>query len=221
MARWLDFIAFRSSRSVLPWIGALLVLKVVLSIIAHFPDYFPPNFSSDFLHGRESYFWGAYAWAFYCHVICGPVALVIGTLLISRRFRDAFPAWHRRLGRMQVINLLLLVIPSGLVMAYHAATGSIAAAGLGTLAVVTGICTFNGWRAIRQRSFIRHERWMLRTYALLCSAVVIRMIGGAATVYGWEADWVYAASCWFSWLVPWVAVEIIQIISGPTQTKEN
>ncbi len=48
---------------------ALLILKVTCSAVLKYRDYFPPNFESDFLRGRESDFAGSYHWAFYFHII--------------------------------------------------------------------------------------------------------------------------------------------------------
>src|SRR5215218_10259771 len=100
-------------RRVLTILAALLVFRVTLSVVVGYRDYFPPNFDSDFLLGREGYFWGAYRWAFYVHLLSGPASLLLGTILISERFRSRFPAWHRRLGRVQAANILLLLVPSG------------------------------------------------------------------------------------------------------------
>lgn len=56
----------------------LLVCKTIVSVLFTFRDYFPPNFRSDFLLGRNEYFFGAYQWAFYTHIISGPFALFSG-----------------------------------------------------------------------------------------------------------------------------------------------
>ena len=78
----------------------LLILKTVATVLISFRDYFPPNFESDFLLGRESYFFGDYRWAFYIHILSGPCTLVFGIFLISRTMRRRFPKWHRRLGKI-------------------------------------------------------------------------------------------------------------------------
>src|SRR6478736_2570166 len=95
------------------WAAVLLVLKVTLSVVAGYRQYLPPDFDADFLLGREAYFYGAYAWAFYAHLVAGPTTLVVGTILISERFRRQAPKWHRRLGRLQVASVLLMLVPSG------------------------------------------------------------------------------------------------------------
>jgi hypothetical protein len=198
-------------------LAALLILKVTLSVVIGYRRYLPPDFDADFLLGRESYFWGPYSWAFYTHLVAGPATLLAGTILVSDRFRKVAPLWHRRLGRCQVACILLLLVPSGLWMARYAATGAVAGAGLGMLALATAATTALGWRAAVSRHFEEHRHWMWRTYLLLLSAVVIRLMGGLATVLHWDAQWLYPLACWTSWLVPLLAFEFYMLIPAPPQ----
>jgi hypothetical protein len=200
--------------------AALLVAKVTAAVVVGYRDYLPPNFDSDFLFGRESYFWNGYHLAFYSHLASGPLSLLIGTLLISERFRAAAPRWHRSLGRLQVGCVLLLVAPSGLWMARYAATGASAGAGLGALAIATAVCITLGWRAAVARQFVVHRRWMWRTYLLLCSAVVIRLIGGLAKLTLFDAPWLYPLSAWGSWLAPLMVYECY-LRCPPRRIKAN
>jgi hypothetical protein len=193
----------------------LLIVKVTLSVVIGYRDYFPPNFNADFLLGRAAYFWGPYRWAFYAHLVAGPATLLLGTILIIERFRRLAPRWHRRLGRAQVLGILLLLVPSGLWMARYAATGAVAGAGLASLAIATAACTAMGWRAAVRRRFDVHRCWMWRTYLLLCSAVVIRLIGGLATVFQFDALWLYPLSAWASWLVPLLVFESLRLTEAP------
>lgn len=201
----------RQLRTCLTAFAGLLVLKVTVSIVLNYVDYYPADFNSDFLRGRERYFSGWYQWAFYTHIASGPVSLVLGTFLVGERFRRRFPAWHRRLGRFQVLCILFLVAPSGLWMAFYASAGPIGGAGLAALAVATGSCAALGWRSAVKRRFADHRRWMWRTYLLLCSAVVLRMIGGLATVTGLAATWIDPWSIWISWLTPITIFEWIEL----------
>jgi hypothetical protein len=198
--------AHQTWRRLLLLLTGLLVLRVTLSVVLGYRDYFPADFQSDFLFGRESYFWGAYAWTFYAHILAGPITLVLGTVLLSARFRARLPGWHRRLGRVQGVLVLGLLVPSGLWMAWYAqaegAARAIAGAGFAALSVATGACVAMGWRAAVQRRIAVHRVWMMRCYVLLCSAVLLRVVGGLSLVTGVDGDWRYAATAWGSWLVP-------------------
>lgn len=100
-------------------------------------------------------------------------------------------------------------------MARYAATGATAGAGLALLAVATAACTILGWRAAVAQKFDLHRRWMWRTYLLLCSAVVIRLVGGLATVLRMEVLWLYPLTVWASWLVPLLLFECWRLLVAP------
>ena len=199
---------------VLTLLTGLLILKVTVAVMLGYVNYFPPNFDSDFLRGRERYFFGAYQWAFYTHIASGPVSLFLGVILISERFRMRYPKRHRLLGRVQVANVLLLVTPSGLWMAWYTATGTIAGIGFALLAILTGTCVALGWRAAVKRRFQVHRRWMWRCFLLLCSAVVLRLVAGLGTVLGVQSPWFDPVASWASWLVPLALFELSRLIGG-------
>ncbi|QEG37457.1 hypothetical protein Pr1d_48030 [Bythopirellula goksoeyrii] len=183
------------------------MLQTTIVVLLTIRDYFPPNFHSDFLNGRSRYFFGAYQWAFYAHILSGPFTLFAGLVLLSDSVRRRFPAWHRRLGRVQVLCVLLLVTPSGLWMARFAATGAVAGVGFAMLAIATALCAAMGWRRAVQRRFDEHRQWMLRCYVLLCSAVVLRKIGGLSEIL--EVEGTYPIAAWISWLLPLIVLECL------------
>jgi Predicted membrane protein (DUF2306) len=199
-------------KRVLTILAGVLILKVTIGVISNYQNYFPPDFAADFLRNRERYFFGAYQWAFYTHIASGPFSLLLGLILVNEPIRNRFPKWHRCLGRVQVASVLLLVTPSGLWMAYYAAAGSVAALGLAALAIATGISVAVGARCAVRRRFVDHRRWMSRCFLLLCSAVVLRLIGGLATVTGVAEPWVDPLATWMSWLVPLSAFEIRELV---------
>ncbi len=199
-------------RQALLLLTCLLIVKIVVAVLLSYRDYFPPNFDSGFLLDRNGYFFGRYQWAFYSHITSGPLSLVLGLILLSEKARRHFPKWHRVFGRVQTINVLFLVTPSDLWMARHAETGQVAGLGFGTLAMLTALCVAFGWRAAMQRRFQSHQRWMERCFALLCSAVVLRIIGGAATLANVDLPWLYPVSAWASWLLPLIGYEIFCLI---------
>ena len=101
-------VMFRILTTVLRWLAVVLILRVLAVILANYPDYFPPNFDSLFLQGREATFRGAYRAAFYMHILSAPLVLFNGLILLSEYVRRRHGGWHRWLGRVQVVVLLLL-----------------------------------------------------------------------------------------------------------------
>ena len=197
--------------TVLRWLAVALILRVLVAILANYPDYFPPDFDSLFLQGRETTFTGVYPAAFYVHIFSGPVVLVNGLVLLSDTVRRRYGPVHRWLGRVQVAVLLLLVLPSGVVMARHAFGGWPAGLSFLVLSLATSGCAIGGVVHARRRQFARHRRWMLRTYVLICSAVALRLISGAAGLTGvTNAEEAYAVAARGSWLVPLGAYELAE-----------
>jgi uncharacterized membrane protein YozB (DUF420 family) len=190
-------------------LAILLVCHTTLVVVLTLRDYFPPNFRSTFLLGREGHFFGPYRWAFTAHVLSGPFCLLSGLVLLSEGVRRRWPALHRGLGKAHVVAVIALLTPSGLWMAPYAMEGVVPAAGFATLAVATGASAATGWRMAAVRRFREHQRWMQRTFALLVSAVVLRVIGGASEVWGLEGTYPWAA--WLSWLVPLMALELLRV----------
>ena len=195
---------------VIRYLTCALIIKVTVSIVWNYRSYLTPDFSSDFLHERESYFFGIYQYAFYLHLVSGPCSLIFGMLLLNNRLRMRWPEWHRILGRIQAMNVLLLIVPSGLGMAVRSEGGVIAATGFAALAVATGICCAQGWRSAVRRRFADHRRWMMRCFALLSSAVVLRVTAGSFLVLGLDAEWIYPASAWACWLCPLLLLELTE-----------
>ncbi len=198
-------------KSVFSGLAALLILRVLGSILTNYPDYFPPNFDSLFLQGRESTFHGAYRIAFYTHIIFSPVVLFVGLILMSNRVRRQRRALHRMLGSLQVSVLLLFVLPSSCVMSWRAFGGWPAGLSFALLSLVTGYCTVVGVVYARRRQFDLHRQWMNRSFLLICSAVVLRLISGTATVAQVptvEGEYIVAA--WMSWLLPLAGYEMVR-----------
>jgi uncharacterized membrane protein len=196
---------------VLRCLAVVLILRVLVTIVAVYPDYFPPNFESLFLQGREATFGGTYRVAFYVHIFAAPVVLVNGLLLLSDRVRRRRGRLHRALGRVQVGVLLLLVLPTSVVMSRHAFGGWAAGLSFLVLSLLTAACAVVGVVHARRRRFDRHRRWMVRCYVLICSAVALRLISGAAGVIGVESpERAYVVAAWASWVLPLAGYEAVE-----------
>ena len=89
------------------WLAVVLILRVLATILANYPNYFPPDFDSLFLQDREATFTGLYRAAFYVHIVSGPFVLFNGLILLSESVRRRRGDLHRVLGRVQVVALLV------------------------------------------------------------------------------------------------------------------
>ena len=190
-----------------PWrlvrpLAAVLVATVLVGILRNHPRYFPADFAAEFLRGRQSHFYNGYHLAFYAHVLAGPICLALAVLLTSDRSRRQVPQWHRRLGRVEGVVVLAVLVPSGLWMSFYAISGWVAGAGFAALGLATAMTVAFGWRSAAARRFVDHRVWMERTVILLSSAIVLRLIAAIATLAELDSPWLYPASAWASWIVP-------------------
>ena len=197
--------------TVLRWLAVALILRVLAAILSNYPDYFPPNFDSLFLEGREATFTGVYRPAFYVHIFSGPFVLFNGLILLSDSVRRNHRGLHRWLGRVQVAVLLVCLLPTSVVMARHAFGGWPAGLSFVMLSAVTAGCAIAGVVEARRRRFDRHRRWMTRTYVLVSSAVVLRLISGAVSLFEVASpESAYIIAAWSSWLIPLGVYEIAE-----------
>ena len=193
---------------ILNLLTCVLIVRVTVAVVLNYSNYLPPNFTSEFLQDREAYFFGSYQWAFYTHIFSGPITLLLGVFLVCDRFRIKLPRWHRILGRIQLVSVVFFVVPSGLWMSFRTESGAIASTGFASLAIATGLCAALGFGSAIRRQFAEHRRWMWRCYLLLCSAVVLRIMGGMVTVLGVDSEWSYPFAAWASWLLPLLVFEV-------------
>ena len=139
-------------------------------------------------------------WAFYQHISLGGVALLAGWSQFSQNLRAKNVNLHRTLGKIYVVACLLSGV-AGLYLAFYATGGMISGFGFGGLAVAWLYTTLTAYMAARQGDYHRHERWMIRSYALTYAAVTLRLwmpvlIGGLRL----EFMTAYLIVAWLCWV---------------------
>lgn len=201
-------------------LGVMLILRVLGVILSNYPDYFPPNFDALFLLGRETTFHGIYRVAFYTHILSAPLVLFTGLILLSARVRRWNSLTHRILGWVYVIVLLMLMMPSSVVMSRQAFGGWSAGLSFLLLSMATASCAVMGVIHARRRRYDRHRRWMLRSFVLICSAVTLRIISGAAGEIGVPSpEGAYIVAAWCSWLIPLTVYELVPFACGQPRAR--
>ena len=192
----------------LKWGVAILFAKTFLLVLWEYRNYFPANFQSNFLAGRELTFKGIYRTAFYIHIVTGPISLGICAFLMLSGKRVNLHRWHRPLGKALVYSTLLLMLPSGLVMATQALSGPIAGWSFFVLTLLTAssICVA-AWHASKGR-MSQHQVWATRSFILLLSPLLLRLMTGASIFFQFESEWTYRAAVWTSWLIPLLGLEL-------------
>ncbi|MFI7422093.1 DUF2306 domain-containing protein [Nonomuraea sp. NPDC049684] len=200
-----------------PWVAPLAVLAiafVAFSLPPYLsldpsrsrvpaPDFFPPHFAVLSLH-----------------VIFGSIAMISCCLQVWPWFRARHPRAHRMIGRVYVFGGCLPGGLLGLVVSLATPFGPVTRASGVVLALLWLGCTLAGWRMARQRRFVDHRRWMIRSFALTMSIITNRLWGAVfvitlspqldTTFHGDQAllaATVGALSAWLGWVLPLLFAE--------------
>lgn len=143
---------------------------------------------------------------FYTHTTLAPVALLLGVWQFMPVTRRGW--WHKWSGRAYVLCVALASV-SGLVVAFTTEAGPIAAAGFAILAVLWFGATAMAYRLARAKNFVAHRRWMIRSYALTCSAITLRLILPIGIISGMSFVHAYWLAAWGCWIVNLIVAELL------------
>jgi hypothetical protein len=141
------------------------------------------------------------------HAGVSATALILGALQFFPRLRARWPAWHRRAGTVYVAACLVGG-GAALLLALGTASGPVGTAGFGLLALCWIGCTAQAWRLARARDFVRHPRWMIRSYALTFAAVTLRLYLPIAAVAHLDFSDAYRAISFLCWVPNLIVAEL-------------
>jgi hypothetical protein len=144
---------------------------------------------------------------FYAHVGLAPLALLLMPLQFWAGLRLRRPVWHRWVGRIYVVAILISGI-GGLFMAANTNTGEIAGAGFGLLALLWLGTTIRGIWLARAKRIAEHQIWMIRSTALTFAAVTLRLYLPLSQVAGLPMDASYVVIAWACWVPNLIIAEL-------------
>ena len=105
------------------------------------------------------------------HTISGIVALLAGPLQFSSRLRRRYLKFHRVLGRVYVIAVFV-----GAYTGIALAAGRPGLPGTSMQAAAWIVCTVAAFITARNRQFVQHRQWMIRSYAVTFTFVSSRVL---------------------------------------------
>jgi uncharacterized membrane protein len=143
---------------------------------------------------------------FYAHTVVAPLALLFGVWQFLPATRRS--SYHRWAGRLYVVCVAFASI-AGFVIATTTEIGLRAGAGFMILAVLWFIATTTAYFWARTGNFVRHRVWMIRSYALTCAAITLRIILPAGTTLGASFADSYIVAAWGSWIINLLIAEWI------------
>ncbi len=149
---------------------------------------------------------------FYLHVTLAPIALIIGVWQFQPVTRRS--AWHRWEGRIYVVCVLAAAV-SGFIVAFTTVAGPVHATGFAILAVLWFGATLMAYIKVRAGKYAEHRRWMIRSYALTCAAITLRIILPVGLISGLDFPTSYLLAAWGSWIINLIIAELVVRYSRP------
>jgi uncharacterized membrane protein len=200
-----------------PWIGPLALVSVIFIAFS-----LPPYLSLDPRQSRvpQPDGFAAHYLILVAHVIFGSVALLTACLQVWPWLRQRHPTVHRITGRVYVFAGVLPAGILGLTIGAFSPFGPLARVSNVLLASLWLVFTLTGYRMARQRRYVEHRRWMLRSFALTASIITNRLwaaigflvlspqlntlFAGSEKMLMWT---IAGLATWLGWVVPLLIAE--------------
>jgi uncharacterized membrane protein len=148
------------------------------------------------------------------HIAASAVALALGPFQFLRGIRAKIPLLHRLMGRTYVCACLVGGLAGGAIAMFSSA-GPLAGAGFFSLAMLWLLFTSVAFRAALARDFVRHERFMVRSFALTLAAVTLRIYLPIGITLN-QGDFVlpYTIIAWACWIPNLLVAEAWLAVRG-------
>jgi len=148
--------------------GAYLLILLSLPYV-----HFKPNV--EFL-GTKQLIYHIDLWriSFYVHVFTSPIVILAGLLQFNRWILNTYPKFHKVIGYVYVVTILLITGPAALVMSFYANGGRVSQTSFVLLSFFWLFTTLMAFLKIKKGDFLSHTKWNIRSYALTLSAVTLR-----------------------------------------------
>lgn len=133
------------------------------------------------------------------HITASAFALITGPFQFLGPLRRRWPTVHHWIGWVYITACLVGGL-AGAAIALFSASGLVAGAGFLALALAWLGSTIAALVAVKRRDFLRHQRWMIRSFALTLAAVTLRIYIPSALMSGLEFAQFYPWAAWLCWV---------------------
>lgn len=149
-------------------IGCFLMLRTIVGYMSFRDDVQFLLLKQDYIHIP---LWKT---AFYIHVFSAVIALCAGFTQFSSEILRQHRKIHRLVGQIYVWDILAVNFPAGLIMAIYANGGLPGKTAFLLLDCLWFGFTCKAYISARDRNFVAHKNYMIRSYALTFSAIMLR-----------------------------------------------
>jgi hypothetical protein len=185
--------------SIVFFVGIMVCTWLMLKITI---PYFTFDYDVDFLLTKQAILHSdIWRWSFYIHISTSLVVLFLGVFQFVKLILNKFPKFHRNLGKIYILSILILSAPSGLVMAFYANGGIWAKLSFLILSLLWWIFTCIAYLKIVKGEIQSHIAFMIRSYGLTLSALTLRTYVVALPLFlHLHGKEMYVLVAWLSWI---------------------
>lgn len=147
---------------------------------------------------------------FKAHVFTSFYLLLAGFTQFNPFIRNKYRQLHRFMGWSYAFILICFSAPSGLVMGYHANGGISSRLAFILLGLLWIYATVQSIRYALKKEWKKHERFMIRSYALTLSAITLRLWKYLIVAFFHPPPMdVYRIVAWLGWVLNIIVAECI------------
>ncbi|MEH6537534.1 MAG: DUF2306 domain-containing protein [Psychroserpens sp.] len=136
---------------------------------------------------------------FYTHILLGGLALLIGWMQFSKKLRTKNIKVHRTVGKIYIVSVLFSGLAS-LYIAFFATGGIISILGFMGLGIVWLYSTTISYMSIKNGNVIKHQKFMIYSYAACFAAVTLRIWLPVLTILFQDFIPAYRIVAWLCWI---------------------
>jgi hypothetical protein len=157
---------------------------------------------------------------FYTHISAGAFCITTALIQFSSFILKKRKKIHIVSGKIYVFVVLLIGAPSGLYMTYFAKGGYAERGAFLAMAVFWFFTTYKGFvTAARDKNFVAHKHWMIRSYAMALTAVTFRIYHILFDEVGMSSFSNYSLSLWISIIGNWLVAEFVIYLQSKNYLK--
>lgn len=148
--------------------ASFLMLRMILGYASFDSKY-------EFLSQKQSYLHiKTWLYSFYIHVFFSLFTLIAGFTQFSSFILAHYKKLHKLLGKVYVIAVLFINVPSAFVMAIYASGLMPSKIAFIILDSLWFLFTYKAYQTAINKDFKSHKEYMIRSYALTFSAITLR-----------------------------------------------
>ena len=180
-----------------------IIVAIFSILIGLYPFIYYVGYHQEFdlLKDKQAFIQNSLPWkiAFYTHIFCGGIALLIGWSQFVAKWRVQKLNLHRTLGKIYVASVLCSSL-AGIGIGIFAAGGWITVLGFNTLSTIWFYTTLKAYTTIRIGNMKNHKKWMVYSYAICFAAVTLRIWMPILIIVFGEFLMAYRIVAWLCWL---------------------